>query len=112
MNEQIKVLTDRVTTAEKQLEEAKDNLAVAEALPENNVFEALDTAEGTMYERLADRAGLACEGSYNCGKPQYIQMFYVKDKLYMAVADVEYNRHDKTYYYVDEFDFRVEEVQV
>jgi hypothetical protein len=28
----------------------------------------------------------------------------------IAIASVEYNRHDKTYYYVEEFDLRVEAV--
>ena len=112
MNEQIKLLRERVKVAETQLQEAKQNLAVAEALPENNVFMTLSDAERTVCGWLEDRASEDCEGSYRCGKPQYTQLFYVDTVLYKAIANVEYNRHDKTYYYVDGFDFKIEKVEV
>lgn len=111
MNKQIEELTRRVQVAEEQLKEAKVNLLVAESLPENNVFGSLEEATDILYEILEDRAGKDCKGSYNCGKPQYTQLFYVDKTLYKAIANVEYNRHDKTYYYVDGFDFKIEKVQ-
>lgn len=112
MTEQIELLKERVKIAEKQLKEAEDNLTVAQALPENNIFESLEIAEGKIEDMLSDRAHDACEGSYCCGDNYYEQLFYVGDVLYKGIACVEYNRHDKTYYYVDGFDFRVEKVEV
>ena len=112
MTEQIEALKEQVKIANKQLEEAENNLATAQALPENNIFESLEAAESNIEDMLSDRAHDACEGSHCCGDNYYEQLFYVGDILYKGIANVEYNRHDKTYYYVDGFDFRVEEVQV
>ena len=39
-----------------------------------------------------------------------INEFIVDEKRYVAILEVEYNRHDKTYYFVDGSDFRVEEL--
>jgi hypothetical protein len=110
MNEQVEELKRRVQAAKEQLKEAEANLVVAESLPENNVFGSSEEATDILYGVLEDRASQDCEGSYNCGKPQYTQLFYVDKTLYKAVANVEYNRHDRTYYYVDRFDFKIEEV--
>jgi len=112
MNDWIKLLKDRVGVAKIQLREAEDNLSVAEALPENNIFESIEEAEGKLYNKLRDKAHNDCEGAHNCGAREYIQLFYVNKTLYKAVATVEYNRHDKTYYYVENFDFKIEEVTV
>lgn len=112
MTEQIEALKERVKIANKQLEEAEGNLAAAQALPENNVFESLEIAECKIEAILSHLAKDACEGSYCCGDNYYEQLFYVGDVLYKGIASVEYSRHDKTYYYVDGFDFRVEKVEV
>ena len=48
-----------------------------------------------------------CEGAGNCGMDKYTQEFIVGDMHYIATLTVEYNRHDKTYYYIDETDFTV-----
>jgi hypothetical protein len=52
----------------------------------------------------------ACEGSYCFGDDEYTQDFYVGDDLYRATLTVEYNRHDKTYYYVDGDEFKTEKL--
>jgi hypothetical protein len=111
MNDQTKLLKDRVQVAKAQLRRAKADLEAAEALPKNNVFESLEEAEDELYEKLEDKANNDCEGAHNCGAREYIQLFYVDKTLYKAIATVEYNRHDKTYYYVDEFDFKIERAQ-
>ena len=78
--------------------------------PKGNVFGSLEDAESTLHEALRERAGEDCEGSHNCGASEYRQGFFVGGAEYVAIASVEYNRHDKTYYYVEEFDFRIEKV--
>lgn len=90
------------------IEEAKKNLAAAEqaledfiALPQNNVFASLDDACAELEDRLRGQASQDCEGSYNCGADEYVQQFIVDEILYEGKLTVEYNRHDKTYYYVD-----------
>jgi hypothetical protein len=96
----------------------KAELALAESAhnalfyhPKNNKFTDYQLAEATVSVMLEDLANADCEGSYNCGSPQYTQQFYVNDVLYEGVLDVEYNRHDKTYYYVEDTDFKVRKVE-
>lgn len=95
------------------VETAKTALAIAETaietwkqLPENNVFASLEAAE-ELEEDLLERASTDCEGSYNCGLDVYEQKFIVDGKQYTAKLSVEYNRHDKTYYYVEESEFTI-----
>ena len=79
--------------------------------PKNNKFTDQQLAEATINVMLEDLASSDCEGSYNCRSPQYTQQFYVNDVLYEGVLDVEYNRHDKTYYYIENSDFTVRKVE-
>lgn len=102
-------LMANIKIAEDALESAKNELAQWEARPENNRFDTLEAAEVAIEDALMGEAAADCEGSYNCGAPQYSRGFMVGEKLYMGILDVEYNRHDKTYYYIDGHDFRVEE---
>lgn len=99
------------------IEAAKQNLAAAEqaladfiASPEQNVFASLEDAKGELEERLRIQAHEDCEGSYNCGLPVYEQEFIVDGVHYLAKLECEYNRHDKTYYYVDEAHFSYEPI--
>lgn len=109
-------------TTKQQLESniqlCKTELAAAEQalvdfmeLPENNIFDDMDTAESILYEILRGRARQDCEGSYCCGNKEYSQKFMVGEKTYEATMTLEYNRHDKTYYYIDEItSFEVKEI--
>lgn len=97
-----------VKNATAVLETAQIALETFVRAPENNVFLSLLEAEATLYETLRDRASDDCEGSHNCGASEYRQGFFVDGKQWWAIATVEYNRHDKTYHYVDEFDLRIE----
>lgn len=103
-------LVSKVNQARLELTEANRALDVWDTDPVNHRYESLEDAEGTLYEFLRDQASTDCEGSYNCGSDEYTQECFVGDKAYIASAKVEYNRHDKQYYYVDEFDFKIEEV--
>lgn len=87
---------------------AKVALENFERDPKNNVFDSLEDAEKTLYGTLETRAAEDCEGSYNCGDDEYRQGFFVNGVEHVAIASVEYNRHDKTYYYIDSFGFRIE----
>lgn len=99
-----------VMEAKAALKYAEEQLEAFDQSPENNVFESLDAAYA-LEEVLRDRAYQDCEGAYNCGNDYYEQEFIVDGKHYIASAKVEYNRHDKTYYYIEEFDFKIEEVK-
>lgn len=91
---------------------ARANLALAEAaveawddMPENNVFASLDEAESKVEDALLGRARNDCEGSYSGGADTYTRGFIVGGVTYIGTLSVEYDRHDKTYYYVDRYDF-------
>lgn len=102
---------------EASVANAKSALATAEAAlqafndaPENNRFDDLNDALGAIEDQLRDLAFADCQGAYNCGDDFYSKDFYVGDKLYRGTAEFEYNRHDKTYYYIEECNFTYEEI--
>jgi len=72
--------------------------------PEFNRFKDGETAEDVLEEKFLERARAACEGSYNLGEDTYTQELYIDDVPYVYTLSVEYNRHDKTYYYIDTYD--------
>lgn len=94
---QAELKASRLKTAE--LEAA---IFAIDALPENNVFASLDEAEDALSERLRDEAFSDCEGAGNVGADAYQQEFIVDGVHYIGTLSVEYNRHDKTYYYIEE----------
>lgn len=84
-----------------RLKQAEVNLETLESDIRNHVYESLEAAEFKLKRILWHKANEACEGSYCIGDDEYSQDFIVDDKEYVAVMTFEYNRHDKTYYYVD-----------
>lgn len=104
-------LEQAVNDARATLESAEAALAAFEASPDNNRFDDLDYATATIEEALREEAYQDCQGAYNCGSPSYSREFYVGDTLYRGTAEFEYNRHDKTYYYIEECNFTYEEVK-
>lgn len=103
-----------VKNAEEFLALAQQALLEFDCAPENNVFDTLEEAENSIENRLLNFAKEDCEGSYNCGSPTYEQEFIIGYKhptRYIGRLSVEYNRAEKQYYYVDEYEFSVEEVQ-
>jgi hypothetical protein len=103
-------LEQAIKNAKADLASAERALADWEEKPENNVFATMEDATATIEEALCGRASDDCEGSYNCGDSEYRRQFMVGGKAYVGILTCEYNRHDKTYYYLEEHDFRVEEV--
>lgn len=104
-----KLLVDTINAAKINLAAAEGALEAFDEAPENNQYDTLEDA-GELEDILLEKAGKDCEGSYNCGCESYEREFIVQGKHYLAILDVEYNRHDKTYYYVEEYKFRIEEV--
>lgn len=105
-----KELEDIIAQCKVNLELAEANLYKFDTLAENNVFESLEIAEGKLEDMLRKRAHEDCEGAYNQGDEEYTQEFIVNGVKYIAIATFEYNRHDKTYYYIDSSDFRIEKL--
>lgn len=99
-----------INNLRNKLRSAEIELYVLEGLADNNRFSDMEVAEMAIYEKLEREANEDCEGRGNCGNPQYTQEFYVNDQLYVGILDVEYNRHDKTYYYVEESTFTVKKL--
>jgi hypothetical protein len=89
----------------ERLRQAELNLESLESDILNHVYESLEDAEFRLEGILCRKANEACEGSYCWGEDEYSQDFIVDDKEYTAKMTFEYNRHDKTYYYVDYSDF-------
>jgi len=104
-------LQAQVVAAERALAQKRLDLEAHDGAVENNIFDTLEDAESTLEERLLDKARGDCEGSHNCGNDKYTQQFQVGCKQYLATLTVEYNRHDKTYYYIDGSDFSVAAVE-
>lgn len=69
-------------------------------------FETLQVAEWKIEDMHRKEASEACEGSHCMGCESYDAIVYIPSeaKYYKITTEVEYNRHDKQYYYVDESD--------
>jgi hypothetical protein len=70
---------------------------------ENNIYKSHLDAEDSITDFLTDEARNDCEIAGEFGSDSYTQLYKLVDdeRLFCAVLEVEYNRHDKTYYYVD-----------
>lgn len=68
------------------------------------VFDTLEVALRKVGALHENEASNDCEGSYNCGAGEYFSTVHTKDdgKYYLLTTSFEYNRHDKTYYYIEE----------
>lgn len=62
---------------------------------EDYEYEILDLAHAWASE--------ACEGSYNLGEDRYTVKYKTRKGVFSVEVEFEYNRHDKTYYYVDNY---------
>lgn len=104
------LLEQLVKVTEEEYIEAKLNLQEFDRKPEQWSYSDIEDAQGWLEEELYSRASQDCEGSHNIGDSEYRQEFLLDGKLHVAILyDIEYNRHDKTYYYIDESRFRTEE---
>jgi hypothetical protein len=102
-------LEQAVESAKTALRRAEDALLEWSDRPENNVFATMKEAESAIEDALLSMAADDCEGAYNCGADSYSRGFMVDGKTYIGTLTCEYNRHDKTYYYIDGHTFTVTE---
>ena len=63
--------------------------------------DAIDSINEAHYEQASE----ACEGSHCMGMDKYTDVVYVLEdgKYYELSTKFEYNRHDKQYYYIDNY---------
>jgi len=108
----IEQLKQNVETAKASLAAAEQALTAFESAPEQNVFPSLEEAEGVLEERMQGFAFDDCQGAYNRGQDEYEQEFIVDGVHYLATLKCEYNRHDKTYYYLEESDFSYKKLDI
>lgn len=68
-------------------------------------YDTLDEAKEYVKDDLHDVASEDCEGSHNFGDESYFSIVKVKEdnKFYKITVNFEYNRHDKTYYFIEEY---------
>jgi hypothetical protein len=90
----LKDIETRLSAALELVDSIKNERALWFGAVENNVFSSMEEAEGVVYARLKDEAYKDCEGTYT-------QEFIVNGVHYIGTLSVEYNRHDKTYYYIE-----------
>jgi hypothetical protein len=107
ITKQIQDLEEAVLMAYTSLAAVRLALENAQELPENNVFESMDDAKAKLRGDLYTKAEQDCESLHNGGKAKYEREFMVDDVVYIATLDVEYNRHDKTYYFIEESEFSI-----
>lgn len=90
------------------LNEYDCQIARLEHLPEANVFDDMDEAEGEIEAKLLAEVYDTPHGE--CGHSKYTCGFMVGDKKYIGTLEVEWNRHDKRFYYEDGTKFTYVEV--
>lgn len=107
-----------VTHLKKSIRDSQDNtmqlidlLRFCESSHELNTYADLSTANKAVSDRLRRYAEEDCEGSHNVGSSSYSQIFSVDGTKYEGTLSVKYDRHDKTYYYVDYTEYSCEEYE-
>ena len=95
-----------VNLARQALAQAEAALVEYEQRAEHFNYATLDDAEG-LRDILRRRAQADCEMAGESGMEQYEQQCYIDGVLHKAVLTVEYNRHDRTYYYVDRVSLKI-----
>lgn len=109
ITEKLVTLSNTIADLQKQIDAANAEYYALSISVDNNVYANLEFALAAMEEMMRNEAHEDCEGSYNCGAGEYTRDFKVDDVIYTATLKVEYNRHDKTYYYVDGTTFSYKE---
>lgn len=101
-------LQNEVAVARIALRDAEVALAAFDGLAENNVFDTADKGTAFAEDACDTMAHDACEGAGNCGDDQYTQDYMVGPIKFRCTASYEYDRHDKTYYYIDRRSYKHE----
>lgn len=66
-------------------------------------FTTMEEAIAAINEQHLDEASEACEGSHCIGDDSYTTVAVVDGIYYEFTTPMDYNRHDKKYYYVDNY---------
>lgn len=106
MTTKLEQLKLNVATALEALQLANQELEAFEQMPENFSYATLDDAED-LRDILRRRAHADCEMAGESGMEEYEQLCFIDGVLHKAVLTVEYDRHDKTYYYVDRVSLKI-----
>lgn len=106
------LIAAEIAAHQKKIAELEQSLIDFDSLIENNQYESHDDAEGSITKRFRGIAREACEGAYNYGDDFYTQRYQIagNPNVFKATVTFEYNRHDKTYYYIDGMDYSYAEV--
>lgn len=69
----------------------------------SRTFFSLPEAIEAINDEHFNQAAEDCEGAYNSGLDEYTTLVQVGEKFFELTTKFEYNRHDKTYYYIDNY---------
>ena len=96
-----------IATHQKAIAVLEQSLDDFDSLLENNQYADHEYAQESITERFHSIAHEQCQGAYNCGDPIFKQQFQIdgNPNMFEASVEFEYNRHDKTYYYIDETNY-------
>lgn len=64
-------------------------------------YQSVDNMKDYILDDVWEEAREACEGSHNMGLDIYSKLGIVDGQAYRVTIEVEYNRYDKQYYYVE-----------
>lgn len=98
-------LEANMIAAEKVWLEAKQKLNDFKCKLELHTYDSIGQAIKAVEKFLLKQANEDCEIAGDQGAEEYTQQFVVQGFLYEGKLVVEYNRHDKKYYYVDSSTF-------
>lgn len=103
-NRTVQKLLESVEDERKNLENSILALEQFLDLPENNIFENGDNAVEVLDEKFRERAMEACRRPGCFGETNYVQGLTIAGQQYLYTAELSYNRLDRQFYYVDDFE--------
>lgn len=98
---------------QKSIEVLEQSLMDIDSSMENNQYTDQKNAEYSITKRFEGIAQKQCEGAYNCGDEQFQQRYQItgNPNVFEATVKFEYNRHDKTYDYIEGTTYSYVELQ-
>jgi hypothetical protein len=105
-------INNEIAKLKKDVESLQETKRALQLSREYNTYSDQKEAEHRVEGLLEDLANNDCKGSYNRGLDEYLCEYSVNGKNFLCVATPEYNRHDKTYYYVDSIEYKHSEVVI
>lgn len=96
-------IATEIATHHKAIAVLEQSLMDIDSMIENNQYTDQKNAEYSITEHFSGIAHEQCEGSGNCGEPLFKRRYQIagNPNTFEATVEFEYNRHDKTYYYID-----------